>query len=898
LNKKNIAVAISAAALACFVSDCIAQAIPPMNSVTRKPITVLADPGTPSTPAGDANPAVPASVATPAENFRLWIFDPRNPSVALGSPGIFIQQGTGAFSFVNARADGSLSQSLQPGTYNFDVVEPSSLSGSMVRKRYVATVTASSISVAGRTADSRGFFAVTVSSFSAAQSQAMSAYSALTAQSSLAYNPRSSCQLIDSTGARSSVSSLTAGFPRVTSRLRNYGTIKALIVPVDFADQPGTDNPATFFQAVADGTRDFYYSQSYGRVAFDFYVLPKWMRMPFSSTKYALAASTSNHDGYRAEIIASTDSIIDYAAYDAVYFLMPKETPNSTAVAGPAIAAPILVRNGVISSGASGGNDMYNVPVPGAQWRWMSHETGHSFGLYDEDQDHQSQTLGSWGIMANNWSPEVIEHGAWDRYLLGWLDEAQVLCLPKPALDTAGTTIKLSPLVRQSSGVKAALVPLSPTKMLVVESRKNEGLDVLPANHEGVLVYTVDMTLPTLKGGYRVVPRPGATDTSQFRDAALRPGNSITTDGVTVSVDSLDTTGDTVKVQLASAAATGNLTVLRAGNGYGTVTSSPAGIDCTPKCFADFPPGATVTLTASAGSGQTFTGWSGDCTGTGACSVSVSGAKNVVANFRGATAPLAGNYQALWWSSPANSESGWGVNLAHQGDIVFGTWFTYDTDGSPMWLVMSAGRITGPDTYSGALYRTTGPVFSANPFNPAQVNATQVGTASFSFADATTGAFKAVVNGRAIVKRITPQQFATPMPTCTADTGTGPSATNFQDLWWNPNESGWGVNITHQGDVVFATWFTYGATGKNQWLVMSEGRRTTGNVFTGKLYRTSGPAYNNEPWDGSVGVAEVGSGTFTFTNAAAGSFTYTVDGVTQTKAITRQVFTLPATVCR
>jgi len=69
-------------------------------------------------------------------------------------------------------------------------------------------------------------------------------------------------------------------------------------------------------------------------------------------------------------------------------------------------------------------------------------------------------------------------------------------------------------------------------------------------------------------------------------------------------------------------------------------------------------------------------------------------------------------------------------------------------------------------------------------------------------------------------------------------------------------------------------------------------------VFSGPLYRTSGPAYNNEPWDGSVGVAEVGSGTFTFTNAAAGSFTYTVDGVTQTKAITRQVFTLPATVCR
>src|SRR5262249_40359129 len=37
----------------------------------------------------------------------------------------------------------------------------------------------------------------------------------------------------------------------------------------------------------------------------------------------------------------------------------------------------------------------------------------------------------------------------------------------------------------------------------------------------------------------------------------------------------------------------------------------------------------------------------------------------------------AANYQGLWWSSPANSESGWGVNLAHQGDIIFASWFTY-----------------------------------------------------------------------------------------------------------------------------------------------------------------------------------------------------------------------------
>ena len=40
------------------------------------------------------------------------------------------------------------------------------------------------------------------------------------------------------------------------------------------------------------------------------------------------------------------------------------------------------------------------------------------------------------------------------------------------------------------------------------------------------------------------------------------------------------------------------------------------------------------------------------------------------------------NYQGVWWNAPPGSESGWGINFAHQGDSLFATWFTYDVDGS------------------------------------------------------------------------------------------------------------------------------------------------------------------------------------------------------------------------
>src|SRR5262249_17114558 len=83
------------------------------------------------------------------------------------------------------------------------------------------------------------------------------------------------------------------------------------------------------------------------------------------------------------------------------------------------------------------------------------------------------------------------------------------------------------------------------------------------------------------------------------------------------------------------------------------------------------------------------------------------------------------NYQGLWWKAPAGSESGWGLNVAHQGDTIFASWFTYDTSGRGWWLVMTAPK-TGANTYSGTLYETRGPAFGAVPWSPAAVTTSAV----------------------------------------------------------------------------------------------------------------------------------------------------------------------------
>ncbi len=76
------------------------------------------------------------------------------------------------------------------------------------------------------------------------------------------------------------------------------------------------------------------------------------------------------------------------------------------------------------------------------------------------------------------------------------------------------------------------------------------------------------------------------------------------------------------------------LSVAISGSGTGTVTSSPAGIDCGATCEVAFLPGNSVTLTAAPAIGSAFAGWSGGgCAGIGACTVTMDAARQVTATF-------------------------------------------------------------------------------------------------------------------------------------------------------------------------------------------------------------------------------------------------------------------------
>jgi hypothetical protein len=258
--------------------------------------------------------------------------------------------------------------------------------------------------------------------------------------------------------------------------------------------------------------------------------------------------------------------------------------------------------------------------------------------------------------------------------------------------------------------------------------------------------------------------------------------------------------------------------------------------------------------------------------------------------------PMVSSQTALWWN-PA--ESGWGLNLNHQGNTLFGTLFTYDASGVPLWLVMDNGKMQSDGlTFTGPLYRTTGPAFNAAPFNPSAVGASAVGSMTVSFQDVNSGTLRYTVNGVEVAKAIQRQVYGSRAAACFPTTASRTAVTNYQDLWWNPAESGWGVNVTHQDNTLFATLFTYDASGRDLWLVMDNGTRTSGTTYSGPLYRTSGPPFNSTPFNPSaVGATPVGTMSFSFTDGNNGTLTYTYNGAPVTKQITRQLFSSPVPLC-
>jgi hypothetical protein len=130
---------------------------------------------------------------------------------------------------------------------------------------------------------------------------------------------------------------------------------------------------------------------------------------------------------------------------------------------------------------------------------------------------------------------------------------------------------------------------------------------------------------------------------------------------------------------------------------------------------------------------------------------------------------------------------------------------------------------------------------------------------------------------------------------CAGFAGASTNTSEITDIWWNPAESGWGVNIVLQNDVAFMTFFVYDAAQNAVWFTSDihyQGINGAGAlVWTGALYATKGPWFGGQFRPANVSDRQAGNVSFTLSSLNQATLTYSVDGSTVTKSLQRQTWT-------
>lgn len=119
------------------------------------------------------------------------------------------------------------------------------------------------------------------------------------------------------------------------------------------------------------------------------------------------------------------------------------------------------------------------------------------------------------------------------------------------------------------------------------------------------------------------------------------------------------------------------------------------------------------------------------------------------------------------------------------------------------------------------------------------------------------------------------------------------SVTNYTDIWYLPNESGWGINITHHptpNNNIFAVFYHYTTDNLPRFYIVPGGRFVDSTTFAGDVYLTAGPAVSSPFSSSRITTTTVGQATIRFTSDSAAQLTLTINGVTFSRNIQRLPF--------
>jgi M6 family metalloprotease-like protein len=344
-------------------------------------------------------------------------------------------------------------------------------------------------------------------------------------------------------------------------------TARVLMLFVDFPDAPGTLDPKAVYDAYVPPGLKWLATASYGRADVKVDYLPRWYRMPQASSAYPVRDERNDAAAMRsvaATAFSLADGDVDFSKYDAVFIwgssnnftvTQLRTWPGAGVVDDGKEIDHVEFEDAGIPSGVWDdlGHPMDTTASANLQF---THELLHHMGTPDSSYKPDATTpydfsyVGGWDMQD---SPAGISHGAdyfaWNKWRLGWLDASQLRGLDAPG--TLETT--LTP-VETAGGVKAVVVPATPSLAYVVEVRRRLGNDANMTCDEGVLVYTVDSTKRNGQAPVFVEPGHPSTDSSRISTCGLKyaapfqVGEAFEDSSVKVEVLSTDGTNYSVRV--------------------------------------------------------------------------------------------------------------------------------------------------------------------------------------------------------------------------------------------------------------------------------------------------------------------------------------------------------------
>ena len=293
---------------------------------------------------------------------------------------------------------------------------------------------------------------------------------------------------------------------------------------------------------------DWFQTASDGKFKVEWVVAEKWVTLPSSSTSYSVASSmnlvnSQNGTQLFKDAMRAADAVFDFSGIQTVNFILPsgQKVVLESAQGFPWDTAvkELTLDEGKISSFSIAGDffDQYNRQY----WSYWVHEFGHAMGIPHIGSSREPNAFLNLDIMGNQ-DGFARELSGWNRFVAGWLSDEKVYCQDFSKL--TASEFSLTPLSDNKPGNKLAIIRLSGTKAIVLESRRETKFScTMPTKKNGLLVYIYDATRSHGENYLIPVTPSGRQDESSsncpvvpYPDPHLYLNQAISIDGVKIQL--------------------------------------------------------------------------------------------------------------------------------------------------------------------------------------------------------------------------------------------------------------------------------------------------------------------------------------------------------------------------